>query len=146
MSLELEKLRQETEQLKNQIRVSRRTDEPPHDKTNKNDCAPSNDSDQPGLRPSLISLRCPHEESLQSFHLFSILGSFKLPAPKIWKYNRKFQEVPFCDVILSKLINMYFTLIGFFLDNFNRLFISLLWLWLSWVSLWLWLSWAFCFN
>ena len=31
----------------------------PHDKTNKMTCAPSKDSDQPG-----ISLRCPHEESL----------------------------------------------------------------------------------
>ena len=29
-----------------------------------NDCAPSEDSDQPGHSPSLISLRCPHEESL----------------------------------------------------------------------------------
>ena len=28
------------------------------------DCAPSVDSDQPGHQPSLISLRCPHEESL----------------------------------------------------------------------------------
>ena len=27
-------------------------------------CAPSEDSDQPGYPPSLISLRCPHEESL----------------------------------------------------------------------------------
>ena len=38
--------------------------EPPHDKTNKMTCAPSEDSDQPGHLPSLISLRCPHEESL----------------------------------------------------------------------------------
>ena len=38
--------------------------EPPHDKTNKMACAPSSDSDQPGHLPSLISLRCPHEESL----------------------------------------------------------------------------------
>ena len=29
-----------------------------HDKTNKMACAPSEDSDQPGHRPSLISLRC----------------------------------------------------------------------------------------
>ena len=28
--------------------------EPPHDKTNKMACAPSNDSDQPGHPPSLI--------------------------------------------------------------------------------------------
>ena len=35
--------------------------EPPHDKTNKMTCAPSEDSDQPGHPPSLIS---PHEESL----------------------------------------------------------------------------------
>ena len=27
-------------------------------------CAPSEDSDQPGHPPSLISLRCPHEETL----------------------------------------------------------------------------------
>ena len=36
--------------------------EPPHDKTNKMAFAPSKDSDQPGHPPSLISLRCPHEE------------------------------------------------------------------------------------
>ena len=28
-----------------------------------NECAPSEDSDQPGQLPNLISLRCPHEES-----------------------------------------------------------------------------------
>ena len=38
--------------------------EPPHDKTNKMACAPSEDSDQPGHLPSLISLCCPHEEIL----------------------------------------------------------------------------------
>ena len=38
--------------------------EPPHDKTNNVACAPSKDSDQPGHAPSLISLCCPHEESL----------------------------------------------------------------------------------
>ena len=38
--------------------------EPAHDKTYKMACAPSEDSDQPGHPPSLISLRCPHEESL----------------------------------------------------------------------------------
>ena len=38
--------------------------EPPHDKTNKMECAPSEGSDQPGHLPSLISLRCPYEESL----------------------------------------------------------------------------------
>ena len=32
--------------------------EPPHDKTNKMACAPSEDSDQPGHPPSLISLHC----------------------------------------------------------------------------------------
>ena len=32
--------------------------EPAHDKTNKMACAPSEDSDQPGHPPSLISLRC----------------------------------------------------------------------------------------
>ena len=37
--------------------------EPPHDKTNKVACAPSEDSDQPGHPPNL-SLRCPHVESL----------------------------------------------------------------------------------
>ena len=41
------------------------TFEPPLDKTNKMVCVPSGeDSDQPGHPPSLISLRCPHEESL----------------------------------------------------------------------------------
>ena len=38
--------------------------EPPRDKTNKMEYAPSEDSDQPGHPPSLISLRCPHDESL----------------------------------------------------------------------------------
>ena len=38
--------------------------EPPHYKTNKITCAPSEDSDQPGLKPSLISLRCLQEENL----------------------------------------------------------------------------------
>ena len=38
--------------------------EPPHGKTNKMICAPSEDSDQPGHLPSLLSLRCPHEETL----------------------------------------------------------------------------------
>ena len=36
----------------------------PHVKTNEMACAPSEDSDQPGRPPSLISLRCPNEESL----------------------------------------------------------------------------------
>ena len=40
------------------------TFEPPHDKTNKMAYAPSKDSDQPGRPPSLMSLRCLHEESL----------------------------------------------------------------------------------
>ena len=35
------------------------------DMTNQqNECANSEDSDQPGHPPSLISLGCPHEESL----------------------------------------------------------------------------------
>ena len=38
--------------------------EPAHDKTNKMACAPSEDSDQPGHPPSLISLYCLHEETL----------------------------------------------------------------------------------
>ena len=38
--------------------------EPPHNKTNKMTFAHSEDSDQPGHLPSLISLRCPHEETL----------------------------------------------------------------------------------
>ena len=37
---------------------------PPHDKTNKMACAPSEDSDQPWHSPSFISLRCPPEGSL----------------------------------------------------------------------------------
>ena len=38
--------------------------EPQHDKTNKMTCVPSKNSDQPGHPPTLISLRCPHEEAL----------------------------------------------------------------------------------
>ena len=40
------------------------TCEPPHDKTNRMACALNDVSVQPGHPPSLISLRCPHEESL----------------------------------------------------------------------------------
>ena len=40
------------------------TCEPPHDKSIRMAGAPSEDSDQPGHPPSLISLHCPHEESL----------------------------------------------------------------------------------
>ena len=43
--------------------------EPPHDKTNKVACAPSEDSDQPGHPPSLISLHCQHKESLVPYLL-----------------------------------------------------------------------------
>ena len=35
-----------------------------NEQTNKMTCAPSEDSDQPGHPPSLISLRCPHKETL----------------------------------------------------------------------------------
>ena len=42
--------------------------EPHHDKTNEMACAPSEDSDQSGYLPSLISLHCPHEESLGPDH------------------------------------------------------------------------------
>ena len=44
--------------------AERMKNEPPHDKTNKMTCAPSEDSDQPGHPPSLISIRCPPKESL----------------------------------------------------------------------------------
>ena len=37
--------------------------EPPHDKINKMVFAPNEDSDQSGHPPSLISPRCPHEET-----------------------------------------------------------------------------------
>ena len=37
--------------------------EPPHDKTNKMAIAPSEDTAQPVHPPSLISRRCPHEET-----------------------------------------------------------------------------------
>ena len=40
------------------------TYEPLHDNTKKMTCVPSEDSDQPGLPSSLISLHCPHEEIL----------------------------------------------------------------------------------
>ena len=42
----------------NQVTFRWDTYEPYHDKTNKMACAPSEDSDQPGHPPSLISLRC----------------------------------------------------------------------------------------
>ena len=37
---------------------------PLHDKTNKMTCGPSEDSGQPEHPPSLISLHCPHDETL----------------------------------------------------------------------------------
>ena len=40
------------------IKSNRTIFEPQHDKNNKMTCAPSEDSDQPGHPPSLISLRC----------------------------------------------------------------------------------------
>ena len=40
------------------------TIQPVHDKTNKMTCTPSEDAEQPGHPPSLISLCCPHKESL----------------------------------------------------------------------------------
>ena len=40
--------------IKPQIVQNKNTSEPPHDKTNKMVCAPSEDSDQPGHPPSLI--------------------------------------------------------------------------------------------
>ena len=43
---------------------SKQSFEPQHDKTNKMACAPSKNSDQPGHLPRLISLHCPHKESL----------------------------------------------------------------------------------
>ena len=43
--------------------ADRMANEPHRDKTNKMACAPSEDSDQPGHPPSLISLRCLLEES-----------------------------------------------------------------------------------
>ena len=46
------------------MQLSAEVNEPPHDKTNKMACVPSEDSDQPGHPPSLISLCCPHEETL----------------------------------------------------------------------------------
>ena len=48
------------------------------------------------------------------------IGSFELPAPKIWKLNWKFQEVPFCDMILSKLIDMYFSMTVLFLGHLQQ--------------------------
>ena len=41
-----------------------KSNEQPLDETNKMACVPSEGLDQPGHPPSLISLRCPHEESL----------------------------------------------------------------------------------
>ena len=38
--------------------------EPQHNKNNKMNCVPNEDSDQPGHPPSLISLRRPHKETL----------------------------------------------------------------------------------
>ena len=62
-----------------QCRVADIPFEPPHDKTNKMACAPSEDSDQPGHPPSLIRVFAVHMKkawvlsyplSAQSFCLF----------------------------------------------------------------------------
>ena len=50
--------------MKKLIRNPTMINEPQHEKNSKMTCTPSEDSDQPGHRPSLISLRCPHEEVL----------------------------------------------------------------------------------
>ena len=47
-----------------QMRVFIFKNEPQHDKTDKTTCAPIEDSDQPGHQHSLVSLRCPDEETL----------------------------------------------------------------------------------
>ena len=47
-----------------------------HDKTNKMICAPSEDTDQPGHPPSLISLRCPHEGTLGTQLLIELIRVF----------------------------------------------------------------------
>ena len=60
-------LRQSTrlgKQLASRLQITGLQFELAHDKTNKLIHAPSKDSDQPGNLPSLISLRCPHEETL----------------------------------------------------------------------------------
>ena len=46
------------------VNFAQKSSEPAHDKTNRMACAPSEDSYQPEHLPSMISLRCPHEESL----------------------------------------------------------------------------------
>ena len=46
-------------------RLLPKTNEPEQDKTNKMICAPSEDSDQTGYLPNLISLRCLHEETMK---------------------------------------------------------------------------------
>ena len=44
------------------VKILQKRFEPSHDGTNNVACMPSQDSDQPGHSPGLISLRCPHEE------------------------------------------------------------------------------------
>ena len=51
--------------------------EPPHDKTNKMTCAPSEDSDQPGHKPSLIRVFAVHSKRSQGPKLSSC-GQLKL--------------------------------------------------------------------
>ena len=52
-----------------------------------------------------------------NFQILEVLNFLPL---NIWRYNSKFQEVLFCDAILSKFINMYFTLIVLFLAHLQH--------------------------
>ena len=71
-----------------------RTNESPHDKTNKMTCAPSEDSDQPGHPPILISHRCPHEESLDlgPAQLLQTIG----PRADIQRLHNDFNKIKWC--------------------------------------------------
>ena len=55
--------------------LERHSCEQPHDKTNKMTSAQMEDADQPGHLPSLISLRCPHEESCAFSYPLSVQSS-----------------------------------------------------------------------
>ena len=81
-----------------------------------------------------------------NFQFFEVLNLLPLKFGSTTENFRKFHFATWFYRYSSICILLW---LCFFLDIFNRLFNSLLWLWLSWVSLWLWLSWAsssFCFN
>ena len=131
-------------------------------KSNNMACAPSENSDQPGHPPSLIRVFAVRSKDSQgpmasssgqrrlwsdwanaqarastNFQILEVLNFLPLKFGGSTENFRKFQFAT--RFYRNSSICILFCLC-LFLDIFNRTFMSLLWLWLSWVSS------LFCFN